>query len=279
MVSAGDDANRGATLARQLRRGMVRWSGSGREEEWSRMDDRRFDQLARAIAGEAGSRRAALGFAAGSAVAALVGFFGLAETADAQRRNQDGNRDRNRDRDRRRRRRRDEDKKVKVCHCPDTNQNNCKTKSVTEKERRRHLKRHPNDKKGRCKKNQCNDFDTECNVNRPGECCAGACCIDTTSSLGGVCPTLSGNCCGQHFTGGYCTAVFPQCCGQHACCRANEVCCSNVFDPLGYCCPAGQVCDANQPNGCRQPAPPAGMTSATAEGTVRAGAPRMRAGG
>jgi len=234
------------------------------------MDDRRFDHLAKVIAGEAGSRREALGLAVGSAAAALLGFFGVTETSEAQRRNRDGDRDRNR-----RRRRSDNDKRVKVCHCRNNDANNCKTKKVTKKKLKRHLKRHPNDHKGKCKKNQCNDFDNECNVNRPGDCCAQACCPDATSSAGGICPTEGGNCCGQHHTGGYCTASFPQCCAQQACCRSNETCCANAFQPLGYCCPPGQICNANSPNGC-SPATPPGVTSAAAERQV-AGAPRRRA--
>jgi len=238
------------------------------------MDDRRFDQLARAIAGEAGSRREALGFAASGAAAAVFGFFGLGESTEARRRNRDGNGNKSRRRDKDG----DGEKKVKLCHCTDATRNNCRTRKVSENELKRHLKQHPQDKKGKCKKNRCKNVDTECNVNRPGECCAQTCCIDSTSSQGGICPTVNGNCCGQHFTGGYCTPTFPQCCAEHACCRVNETCCANAFDPLGYCCPAGQACDANQPNGCAPATPPAGMTSASAEGTVRAGAPRMRAG-
>jgi hypothetical protein len=233
------------------------------------MDDRRFDHLAKVIAGEAGSRREALGLAVGSAAAALLGFFGVTETSEARRRNRDGDRDRNR------RRRNDGDKKVKVCHCSGTNNDNCKTKKVSKKTRKRHLRRHPNDHKGKCKRDRCNDVDTACNVNRPGECCAKNCCADASSGTGGICPTIDGNCCGQHHTGGYCTSSFPQCCAQQACCRSNETCCANVFEPLGYCCPAGMLCDANSSSGC---SPALGVTSAAAEGQVAAGAPRRRAG-
>ncbi len=62
------------------------------------MDDRRFDQLAKAFAGEVGSRREALGLAISGAAAAVFGFIGIEEAADAQRRN-------NNDRNRRRRNR------------------------------------------------------------------------------------------------------------------------------------------------------------------------------
>ena len=232
------------------------------------MDDRRFDQLAKAIAGEAGSRREAIGLAAGGVIAALFGFFGMEEEpAVARHTNRHGDRDRDRRRNRGRTR--------KVCHCRDATKDNCKTLKLSGKKVRRHLKRHPNDYKGKCTKNRCDDFDTECNVNRPGECCARACCADASSSAGGVCPTSGGNCCGQHHTGGYCTASFPQCCAQQACCRSSERCCANAFQPLGYCCPAGTICDANSPSGC-SPAP--GVTSAGAEGHGAAGAPRGRAG-
>jgi len=230
------------------------------------MDDRRFDQLAKAIAGEAGSRREALGLAAGSAAAALLGFLGMEEAALARRGDRNKNRNRNRTRE----------KTKKVCHCPDATGDNCKTKKLTKKKVKRHLKRHANDYKGKCNKNRCNDFDKECNVNRPGECCAQNCCFDTSSSTQGICPTSNGNCCGLTTTGGYCTEFFPQCCGEEACCRSGETCCTNARLPTGYCCPAGQICDFNTPNGCA--VAQAAAAQVTSESTVGTFEPRRRAG-
>ena len=103
-------------------------SGSRRQEEWVRMDDRRFDQLAKTIAGEVGSRREALGLAISGAAAAVFGFLDAEEAADAQRRN-------NNDRNRRRRNRGRGDRRVRICHCGDNNpdQVNCNSIRVPEK--------------------------------------------------------------------------------------------------------------------------------------------------
>jgi hypothetical protein len=208
------------------------------------MDDRRFDQLAKAISEAAGSRRDSLQIALGSAAAALLGFIGREEWAEAQRR-------RKNDRNKNNRNRRRNNKKTRICFCPDSTGANCEDRRLPKKKAQRQLKRNPDSYKGRC--DECQAIDTECNVNRPGECCANNCCFDTTSSLGGVCPTNDANCCGLTTTGGYCTTSFPQCCGENACCRSGEVCCANVRVPTGYCCPSGSICDFNQFNGCAFP--------------------------
>jgi len=236
------------------------------------MDDRRFDELAKTIAGEAGSRREALGLAVGSAAAAVLGFLGVAETAIARHGNKNN---KNNNKNRNRHRNKDKDKKIKICHCPDATGNNCKTKKVSEKKAKKHLKQHPNDFKGKCN-NGCDDVDTQCNVNRPAECCAQSCCFDTSSASGGICPSRNANCCGLTVTGGYCTETFPQCCGEEACCRSGETCCSNFRVTTGYCCPVGYTCDFNRPNGCL---PPGAVTAQVAsESTVGTFEPRRRAG-
>jgi len=239
------------------------------------MDDRRFDQLTKTLSGASGSRRETFGLAVGSVAAAMLGFLGVEEASVGQRR--DNNDDRNR---RSRNGNNDRDKTQKVCHCPDDTGNNCKTKKLSAKKVKKHLKQHPNDYKGKCDSNRCQDLDTECNVNRPGECYAQNCCFDTSSSTGGICPTSNGNCCGLTTTGGYCTESFPQCCGEEACCRSGETCCANVRLQTGYCCPPGYRCDFNQFNSCL--APQAAVVGPTAEAApeqaVGTFEPRRRAG-
>ena len=234
------------------------------------MDDRRFDQLAKAIAGETGSRREAIGLVAGSAAAAMLGLLGVKETTSARRRNRDKDDRRNRNR----RRNRDRDKEVRICHCPDSNPQNCSNKRFKAKKAKRHLKQHPNDYRGKCG-NKCLDVDVACNVNRPAQCCNQNCCLDTTSSTGGICASAGGRCCGQHATGGYCSEFFPQCCGQNACCGINDTCCGTPQDPNGYCCPPGQECCVS-PSGCCPVS--TGNSAVASEHGVRGGAPRVRAG-
>lgn len=209
------------------------------------MDDRRFDQLARAISGAAESRRDTLKVVAGGAAAAVLGLFGIAKSDSETEAARDDKKNKNKNR---RRRHRNNKKNTKICHCSDNSFNNCKTIKVSKSKANKHLKKHPQDRKGSCDK--CLDFDNACNVNRPGQCCSNNCCFDSTSDSDGICPTDGGNCCGLTTTGGYCTTQFPQCCGEQACCQDNWVCCSNFRLPNGYCCPPGNTCDFNQPNGC-----------------------------
>jgi hypothetical protein len=243
------------------------------------MDDRRFDQLTKALSDATGSRRETLGLAVGSAAAAVLGFLGVEEAAVAQRGDNNNNNNKNRRR-RNRNRNKDREKNQKVCHCPDATGNNCKTQTLSEKKVKKHLREHPNDYAGKCTKTGCQDLDTECNVNRPGECCAQNCCFDATSSTSGICPTQGGNCCGLTTTGGYCTTSFPQCCGEEACCRTGEVCCSNVRQITGYCCPPGYRCDFNQFNGCLAPqaAVVAASLETSEESVIGSFEPRRRAG-
>ena len=239
------------------------------------MDDRRFDQLAKAFAGEVGSRREALGLAISGAAAAVFGFLDAEEAADAQRRN-------NNDRNRRRRNRRRGDRRVRICHCGDNNpdQVNCNSIRVPEKKADRHLRKHQYDYKGKCNKssNACTDVNAACQTNQGAACCAGTCCFDVRNPgpTGGVCPPQNANCCGANQSGGYCTSTFPRCCGEDACCRTDEVCCATISRPAGYCCPAGSTCDLENPSGCR--AAQTAATQAESESIVGTFEPRGRAG-
>jgi hypothetical protein len=232
------------------------------------MDDSRFDQLAKALSDAVGSRREALLLSTGGAAAAVLAFLGVEPTSTVL--------GRKKRRNRKNKKKKKKNSKARVCHCPDATGNNCSSLFITRKRVNQHLRQHPNDYRGRCTGRDCLADNSQCNINRPSECCSENCCVDTLGGLGGVCAQDGGNCCGQHVTGGYCSRSFPQCCGQDACCRFNETCCANSFDAQGYCCPPGQVCDANQPNGCAPLV--VQTTSASIESTVRAGAKRIRAG-
>lgn len=192
------------------------------------MDDRRFDLLARALT-DASSRRDALKVTVAGAAAGLFGITLVEEDTDAARRDH-----RNR---RRRKRRRN------FCDCPDNNEKNCKTRKVARNKANRLKKKHPNSYRGRCR-NRCLSNNTECNTNRPGECCTTICCSDATSTTGGICATDGGTCCNRPNRGGYCPSNAPFCCGTAACCADGKRCCSGALNPTGTCCPDGRRCDA-----------------------------------
>lgn len=198
------------------------------------MDERRFDLLAKALT-EASSRREALKVTVVGAAAGLLGITLAEDESEAQ----NGNR-RNRDRrnNRRNRRRRN------FCHCPDNNEKNCKTRKVRRNKAKRLKKRNPNSYTGRCR-DRCLSNNTECNTQRPGECCSGLCCTDYTSGTGGICPTDGGNCCGRSDRGGYCPSQAPNCCGLRACCPLDSECCFTVGELGGWCCPSGTTCGFN----------------------------------
>ena len=200
------------------------------------MDGRRFDQLAKAIAGEAGSRREAIGLAAGGVIATLLGFFGMGEeSAVARHTNRHG--DRNSDKNK------GSDKKRKLCHCGDDG-NNCKTKKLSKKKFKRHLRKHSADYKGKCDKDKgCNDVGNTCAIANPEACCADKCCSTNGSATSGICPSENATCCTQRQAGGYCSAKFPQCCGEATCCTADQVCCPTSGG--GRCCGPGQTCGLN----------------------------------
>jgi len=148
------------------------------------MDDKRFDELTKTLSGGLGSRRNALR-AVVAGVATSLGALGTLDFAAAKKKKNGKNNNKNNNKKK--------DKKEKICHCPDNNDNNCKTKKVSHKQAKKHLHNHPNDSKGKCDKG-CDDTDVECNVNRPSECCSNNCCLDTTSSTGGICATSGGRC-------------------------------------------------------------------------------------
>lgn len=198
------------------------------------MDGRRFDLLAIALT-EASSRRDALKVTVAGAAAGLFGITLADDESEARKRDRRGN-------DRNRNRRRRNKKKRKVCDCPDNNENNCVTKTVSKKKARKIKDNHPNSYNGSCD-DRCLSNDTECNSNRPGECCSTICCNDITSSTGAICATDGGNCCNRPNKGGYCTANAPFCCGTAACCVDSSVCCASALNPGGTCCPAGFECD------------------------------------
>jgi hypothetical protein len=197
------------------------------------MDERRFDLLAKALT-EASSRRDALKVTVAGAAAGLFGITLAEDESEAQNRDRDR---RNRGGNRRRRGRR----RRKFCDCPDNNEKNCVTKTLSKNKAKRLKNKHPNSYNGRCR-GGCLSNNTECNTNRPGECCAGLCCLDYTSGTGGICPTDGGNCCGRVDRGGYCPSQAPDCCGTNACCPYESVCCATALDRTGWCCPAGTEC-------------------------------------
>src|SRR3954467_5790091 len=229
------------------------------------MDDKRFDELTKVVSAGYGSRRNALR-AVVAGVATSLGAFGALDFALARKKKNDKHNHKHNNKKK--------NKKEKICHCPDNNNNNCKTKKLDPKQAKKHLRNHPNDYKGKCDEG-CDDTDVECNVNRPSECCSNNCCLDTTSSTGGICSTSGGRCCGQHATGGYCSPSFPQCCGQNACCQDSEVCCGTPQDPTGYCCPAGQECCV-APSGCCPSDSAAAVNTTVASEGGRRFAPRIR---
>jgi hypothetical protein len=195
------------------------------------MDERRFDLLAKALT-EASSRRDALKITVVGATAGLFGVTLAEDESEARKRD-----DRNRNHNRRRRGRR----KRKFCDCPDNNEKNCVTKTLSKKKAKKLKNKHPNSYNGRCD-DRCLSNDTECNTNRPGECCSTICCRDTTSNTGGICATDGGNCCNRPNLGGYCPASAPFCCGTAACCVDSSRCCASALNPTGTCCPDGYVC-------------------------------------
>ena len=130
------------------------------------MDGERFDALIRRLGTTRLTRMRALRGAAGSA-AALMAAALVATTTEAA--------------DRRRRKR-------TICHCPDTDPKNCVTLRLRRKRARRHLRRHPNDYKGECRKQP--KPATTCTTDADCAATGQVCC--TTGKKAGTCqPTLN----------------------------------------------------------------------------------------
>jgi hypothetical protein len=100
-----------------------------------------FDELARAVADGSLSRRRALKLFAGTAIASLIPSRALADGRSRRRRNHDDD---------------DDECFVPVCHVPFDRETglcdsaNARTLFVRRHARRRHLKNHPCDFRGRC---------------------------------------------------------------------------------------------------------------------------------
>jgi len=116
----------------------------------------------------------------------------------------------------------------------------------------------------RRKRNRCTKPDSQCNVNRPSECCSKKCCFDSTSSSNGTCSSKGGECCGDRPFGGYCPVEFPQCCGSNSCCGSSQTCCVNIGG-RGVWCNHGFVCTFDG-SGC---VAAQGVSDAVAEGGIQ----------
>ena len=128
------------------------------------MDGERFDALIRRLGTTRLTRKRALHGVAGSA-AALMAAALVATTTEAA--------------DRRRRKR-------TICHCPDTDPKNCVTLRLRRKRARRHLRRHPNDYKGECRKQPKPAPTCTTDADCPGQVCC------TTGKKAGTCqPNLN----------------------------------------------------------------------------------------
>ena len=119
--------------------------------------NRSFDELARAVAEGSLSRRRALKLFAGTAIAALIPSRALADGRKGRRKNHDDDDDHHHDDDDHDDHHDDDDKCfVRICHVPFNHETgkcdfaNAETLFVTKRERRRHLKNHHCDFRGRC---------------------------------------------------------------------------------------------------------------------------------
>jgi hypothetical protein len=112
-----------------------------------------FDELARAVAEGSLSRRRALKLFAGTAIASLIPSRALADGRKRWRRNHHDDDDD------------DDECFVPICHVPRTSTGECdeanaRTIFVRRRQRRRHLKNHPCDRKGKCPRDKTSSTTT-----------------------------------------------------------------------------------------------------------------------
>jgi hypothetical protein len=112
-----------------------------------------FDELARAVADGSLSRRRALKLFAGTAIVSLIPSRALADGRRGQRKNHHDHHH-------------DDECFVRICHVPFNYETrkcdwaNAETLFVRKRERRRHLKNHHCDRKGKCPPNKTNTTTT-----------------------------------------------------------------------------------------------------------------------
>jgi hypothetical protein len=148
-----------------------------------------FDELARAVADGSLSRRRALKLFAGTAIASLIPSRALADGRSRRRRNHDDDDDEGRSR---RRRNHDDDDDdecfVPVCHVPFDRETglcdsaNARTLFVRRHARRRHLKNHPCDFRGRCPRSTTSSSTTSSSTTSSSTTSSSTTSSSTTSS-------------------------------------------------------------------------------------------------
>jgi hypothetical protein len=150
-----------------------------------------FDELARAVADGSLSRRRALKLFAGTAIASLIPSRALADGRSRRRRNHHDDDD-DEGRSRRRRNHHDDDDDdecfVPVCHVPFDRETglcdsaNARTLFVRRHARRRHLKNHPCDFRGRCPRSTTSSSTTSSSTTSSSTTSSSTTSSSTTSS-------------------------------------------------------------------------------------------------
>jgi hypothetical protein len=147
-------------------------------EDSTREDSTRghgFDELARAVADGSLSRRRALKLFAGTAIASLIPSRALADGRSRRRRNHDDDDD-------------DDECFVPVCHVPFDRETglcdsaNARTLFVRRHARRRHLKNHPCDFRGRCPRSTTSSSTTSSSTTSSSTTSSSTTSSSTTSS-------------------------------------------------------------------------------------------------
>jgi hypothetical protein len=153
-----------------------------------------FDELARAVADGSLSRRRALKLFAGTAIASLIPSRALADGRSRRRRNHDDEDDDGRSRRRRNHHHDDHDNRdddecfVPVCHVPFDRETglcdsaNARTLFVRRHARRRHLKNHPCDFRGRCPRSTTSSSTTSSSTTSSSTTSSSTTSSSTTSS-------------------------------------------------------------------------------------------------